>query len=207
MSAQPVRRGRGRPHAASREVVEQAAIALMQRDGYENVTVDAIVSAAGIGRTTFFRYFRSKPGVIWYAFDDTIARLAREIEAAEPGADPLDVVRAAVVVSTRDAVYDSDVWLERFKLLDTVAELRAESYEHWERWKRVITGYLAGVLGAVPDSTVPMVVAGAFHGGFVAQLRGWLQVDDDRAAFIARLDESLRLVASVLGPLCRTDSH
>lgn len=181
--------------------MERAAIVLMQRDGYENVTVDAIAAAAGIGRSTFFRYFGSKPEVIWYAFDDTIARLAATIRCAPADADPIDVVRAAVVASTRDAVYDSDVWLERFKLLDTVADLRAGSYEHWERWRRTIAEYVAEVVHDSSDSTVPMTIAGAFHGAFVAQLRGWLQVDDHREAFVTRLDENMRLVASALSPL------
>lgn len=173
----------------------------MQRDGYEQVTVDAIVEAVGIGRSTFFRYFGSKPGVIWYAFDDTIERLNEVIDAAPASSDPLEVIRAAIVESTRAAVHDSEVWLERFKLLDTAPELRAGSYEHWERWKRLIGEYLAGRVGASRDSTVPLVVAGAFQGGFVAQLRNWLQVEGEREIFIHRLDEAMCLVATTLRPL------
>ncbi|MFJ9588927.1 acyl-CoA-like ligand-binding transcription factor [Streptomyces acidicola] len=181
-----------------------AAVALMRRDGYENVTVASIVSAAGISRTTFFRYFGSKPGVIWYAFDSTIERLAAVIAAAPADADVLDTVRAAVVESTRAAVYDSPVWLERFQLLDTVAELQAESHQHWEHWKRVIAEHIAGRLGGAPDSVIPLALAGAFHGGFVAQLRAWPD-DQDRGTFIAHLDRNMARVAALLRPLPSAD--
>ncbi|MFE7566953.1 TetR family transcriptional regulator [Streptomyces sp. NPDC057539] len=181
-----------------------AAGALMQRDGYENVTVASIVSAAGISRTTFFRYFGSKPGVIWYAFDTTIERLAAAIAAAPADADALDTVRGAVVESTRAAVYDSPVWLERFQLLDTVAELQAESHQHWERWKRVIAEHIARHLGDAPDSVIPLAVAGAFHGGFVAQLRAWRD-DQDRDTFAGHLDRNMRCVVALLRPLASAD--
>ncbi|MFJ8787971.1 hypothetical protein [Streptomyces sp. NPDC102462] len=49
-------------------------------------------------------------------------------------------MRAAVVESTRAAVQDSPLWLERFQLLDTAAELQAESHQHGERRKRVGAG-------------------------------------------------------------------
>ncbi|WP_220795340.1 TetR family transcriptional regulator [Streptomyces shenzhenensis] len=204
MSVEPGRRGRGRPRVSTREDVELAAVALMRRDGYENVTVASIVSAAGISRTTFFRYFGSKPGVIWYAFDTTIERLAAAIAAAPADADTLDAVRAAVVESTRAAVQDSPVWLERFQLLDTVAELQAESHQHWEQWKRAIAEHIAARLGSAPDSVIPLAVAGAFHGGFVAQLRVWRD-DRDRDAFIAHLDRNMEHVAALLRPLPSTD--
>ncbi|RBM17542.1 TetR family transcriptional regulator [Streptomyces sp. PT12] len=184
--------------------MESAALALMRRDGYENVTVASIVSAAGISRTTFFRYFGSKPGVIWYAFDTTIERLAAAIAAAGADADALDTVRAAVVESTRAAVRDSPVWLERFQLLDTVPELQAESHRHWERWKRVIAEHIAGHLGGAPDAVIPLAVAGAFHSGFVAQLRAW-RGDRDRDAFIAHLDRDMGRVAALLRPLPSAD--
>ncbi len=69
--------------------------------GYENVSVEDIAAAAGIGRTTFFRYFGSKSGVIWLEFDSTIERLADVLEASADADDVLGSVRRAVI--TKDA--------------------------------------------------------------------------------------------------------
>jgi DNA-binding transcriptional regulator YbjK len=101
MTSEGRRRGPGRPHAASREAVEQIALALMLRDGYDAVSVDAIASEAGIGRTTFFRYFGSKHGVIWAPFDATLAWMEESLHAVDRDDDPLTAVRKAVVSSTR----------------------------------------------------------------------------------------------------------
>jgi hypothetical protein len=49
------------------------------------------------------------------------------------------------------------------------------------------------------------MIAGAFHGVFDAQLRGWLQIDDHREAFVNRLDEIMRFAASAMSPLLESD--
>ncbi|MFI6700658.1 TetR family transcriptional regulator [Streptomyces sp. NPDC050509] len=203
MSSQPARRGRGRPRAATRGEVEKVAIELMRRHGYEGVSVGAIVEAAGIGRTTFFRYFGTKPGVIWCAFDETIVWLEAELRAAPADAGVMEAVRAAVVSSTRSAVFSSDVWLERFHILDTSPSLYIGAYEHWERWKGVIAEYLAQHAGGSPGDAIPMATAGACQGVFIAELRGWLNSDAGRDAFLERLDQNLARVTPVLAELFR----
>jgi AcrR family transcriptional regulator len=203
MAPETNRRGPGRPPAASREAVEQIALTLMLRDGYDTVSVDAIASAAGIGRTTFFRYFGSKPGVIWAAFDATLAWLQSGLEEHSED-DVLSAVRQAVVSSTRSALYSSDVWLERFQLLDSHPSLRSESYEHWERWRGALAGHVARAEDCDQSDPVPMAVAGACHGVFLAELRNTLNSDEDRVAVLTRLDESLALVCGALHPLLAT---
>jgi AcrR family transcriptional regulator len=196
-------KGPGRPPAATREAVEHIALTLMLRDGYEAVSVETIARAAGIGRTTFFRYFGGKPGVVWGPFDETIAELRSEIEASDVSAvdgDVLDVIRLAIVGSTRSALYSSDVWLERFQLLDSNPSLRAEAYEHWDRWKQVITERVARDQNE-PRNVVPMAIAGACQGVFVAELRNDRNRDADREAVLDRLDKNLQDVCSALRQL------
>jgi AcrR family transcriptional regulator len=194
-------KGPGRPPAATREAVEHIALALMLRDGYDSVSVDTIAHAAGIGRTTFFRYFGGKPGVVWGPFDATIAELRSEIEASNVSAtdgDVLDVIRLAIVGSTRSALYSSDVWLERFQLLDSNPSLRAEAYEHWERWKQIIAESVARNQKNEPQSVVPMAIAGACQAVFVAELRNDRNRDADREAVLDRLGENLQNVCGAL---------
>ncbi|TDC70755.1 TetR family transcriptional regulator [Streptomyces hainanensis] len=200
-SSRSAGRGPGRPHAASRREVERTVIALLRRDGYDGVSVEQMVEAAGIGRTTFFRYFGSKAGVIWYAFDDTIEGLESRLRAAAPDADPLDAVRHAVVASNRAAVLSSDVWLERFRLLDSSPALRAGAYEHWERWKLAIARYLADRAGTTPQDPLVLATASACQGVFVADLRTWLSVGDTGEAFSERLDRNLATLTAALRAL------
>ncbi len=197
-------RGPGRPPAASREAVERIALSLMLRDGYDAVSVDAIADAAGISRTTFFRYFGSKPGVVWAPFDATIAWLQDGLGAVDTGGKPLRAVREAVVSSTRLAIASSDVWLERFQLLDTHPSLRSGAHEHWEKWRQAIVDHLRGSGDDRPDTTASMAVAGACHGVFLAELRHWQNSDDDRDGLLRRLDHGLAQVCTALAPLVAT---
>jgi len=181
--------------------VERTALLLMLRDGYDTVSVDAIAASAGIGRTTFFRYFGSKSGVIWAPFEQTVVWLREDLQAPAPGNDPLEVVRRAVVGSTARALASSEVWLERFQLLDTHPVLRSEGCEHWERWKQAIVDHLLDRPSTAADSVTATAVAGACHGVFVAELRDPQNSDADRRALLDRLDESLGRVCTALHPL------
>jgi AcrR family transcriptional regulator len=55
---QPV--GRGRPPSTTRHQLQEIAMEMFSAHGYDEVTLDELAAAAGIGRRTFFRYFPSK---------------------------------------------------------------------------------------------------------------------------------------------------
>ena len=198
------RRGPGRPQAASRDEVERVAIEMMLRDGYDEVTVDAIATAVGIGRTTFFRYFSSKGAVVWSAFDDTIGWLHDGLEKSHDASDALDAIRASIVASTRTAIYASNVWLDRFILLDRNPALRSGAYWHWEQWKSVIADYLIDAVLGGPGNVISMGIAGACHGVFLAELRNWLHQNEHREDFLAHLDDDLAAVLKLLRPLLKS---
>jgi AcrR family transcriptional regulator len=200
-------RGPGRPPAASKADVENVAVGLMLERGYEKVSVEEIAAAAGIGRTTFFRYFGSKPGVIWPEFDATIERLAGSLAASEAADDVLAAVRGAVTDSTRAAVYSSDVWLKRFQLLDTSKELRGGAHLHWESWKLPIAAFVAERTDDDSGAYIPMVIAAACQAVFVAELRHWQNRDDQRDELLARLDAHLLNVLAHLASLVTTDNN
>lgn len=164
----------GRPPATSRELVERAAIDLMLTEGYEAVSVARIAAAAGIARSTFFRYFQSKSDAVWGAFDVAIERLGVALAAAGPDVPVMAAIRAAVADSTVQAARDSEVWLGRFALLDTSPSLRAEAALHWSRWSAVVADFVAARVGATASDVLPAAIAGAVQSAYLASLRTWL---------------------------------
>jgi AcrR family transcriptional regulator len=90
---------RWQPNA--RERLMQAALSLFAERGYENTTVVDIVERAGLGKTTFFRYFRDKREVL-FGGDSRVDLLAREIAAAPDSATPLEAVAAALDAAGRE---------------------------------------------------------------------------------------------------------
>ncbi len=57
------------------ERLRQAAFELFERQGYDATTVDQIAELAGVGRTTFFRLFRSKEDVIFPDHTEVLTRV------------------------------------------------------------------------------------------------------------------------------------
>lgn len=201
MQTPPTRRSAGRPYATTRDAVERTALGLMLRDGYAQVSVEDIAREAGIGRTTFFRYFKSKSSVVWAAFNETVAWLSEALEQRGEHPDALDAVRESIVSSTSLAIHASDVWLERFRLLDSSAELRADAHDHWEQWASTVATFVALRTRLSPDDAVPMAIAGAARGVFLSELRSWLNTDDGRDDLLDRLDRSLSRVFAALRAL------
>ena len=58
-----------------RERLTQAAAELFQAQGYDETTIDEIAVRAGIGRRTFFRYYRTKEDVIFPDHDELLAKV------------------------------------------------------------------------------------------------------------------------------------
>jgi hypothetical protein len=98
-------------------------------------------------------------------------------------------------------VYSSEVWLQRFELLDTHPALRADAYEHWERWKRIIAERIAHDEGCDSGDAIPMAIAGACQSVFVAELRNPQNRVELREALLKRLDTSLNEVCGALRSL------
>ena len=57
------------PEDYTRHYIMQALFKLMSENEYEKISVKDIVEKAGVGRATFYRYFKCKEDVIVYYFD------------------------------------------------------------------------------------------------------------------------------------------
>ncbi|MFF2729949.1 TetR family transcriptional regulator [Streptomyces sp. NPDC058008] len=190
---------RGRPPASTREALEEAAFELLLRDGYEATTLQAITAAGGVGRSTLFRYFGSKAGIVWGEFDRAVERLRSALSDADD-APVMTAVRAAVVRSTyQSQAAAPDSWLDRFRVLDRDAALVAETAAHWRVWAGVVSRYAAERSGLDPDDPVPAAIGGAVQAAYVAVLRRWAATDE--AVDIDDLDRALSPVTDAFQAL------
>src|SRR4051812_47203076 len=97
-------RPRGRPAASSAEDIESSAMRLFLEQGFDETSMTDIAAACGVGRTTLFRYFPSKAGILWGAFDLHLHRLA-ELLPLQPASLPVaTAVQAAAVQAFAEAV-------------------------------------------------------------------------------------------------------
>ena len=63
---------RERKKAKTRAAIQEVALRLFERQGYEATTIEQIAEAAEVSPSTFFRYFGSKEDVVVYDALDPI---------------------------------------------------------------------------------------------------------------------------------------
>ena len=87
---------RERKKARTREALQEAAMDLFTRQGFDGTTVEEIADACEVSPRTFFRYFPTKEDVL---FADTEARRERllAVLADQPAGDPPFVVLHAAM--------------------------------------------------------------------------------------------------------------
>ncbi|MFF2496257.1 TetR family transcriptional regulator [Agromyces sp. NPDC058064] len=78
---------RGRPVEVDPEALAAAALALFDERGFDEVTMAEVADAAGVSRRTLFRYYPSKPDLVWGGFDEAIARFEASLAASRGGAE------------------------------------------------------------------------------------------------------------------------
>ena len=87
----------GRPAVTSRAELEQISLAMFSEQGFDVTSVDEIAAAAGIGRRTFFRYFKSKNDAVWGDFDTQLAAFAAWFERCPADVPWWTAICAAVI--------------------------------------------------------------------------------------------------------------
>jgi AcrR family transcriptional regulator len=161
------REARGRLAAAARD--------LFADRGYEQTTVEAIADRAGVGRRTFFRYFRSKDDAI-FPDHEQIALEAGALLDATGGLPPLRAVCLGARLVFRSYVDDPVVSVERYRLTRSVAALRDRETASVSQYTRLFAGYLRDRWPATPGHALLADTAGAaVVAAHNTVLREWLR--------------------------------
>lgn len=180
----------GRAPATTHGELSHVALRLFLERGFEETTVDDIVQVAGIGRRTFFRYFRSKNDLPWGDFDTLLERMRANL-AQQPEEIALrDALRLAVVEFNRFPADELVIHRERMWLLLNVPQLLAHSTLRYTEWRQVVAEFVAGRLGDRVDALEPQAIAWTCLGLTLAAYEQWLAHED--ADLLALIDESFR---------------
>lgn len=197
-----VERGRRGRSAAGRAELRRdlvaAAVELFHARGYDDTTIDDIAGAAGVGRRTFFRYFRSKEDAISPDHEAALARIAEVFEAAHP-AEPV----AALVLRAGETVFDlytddPALSVRRFALTHRVPALRDRESASVDHYRRLFTRHLRQRLAEQRDGELRAAVIGAaVVAAHNVALRTWLAAGAPADGYEA-CRERFRRVADLL---------
>src|ERR1700728_795002 len=140
----------------ARERLAEAAFALFDERGYEQTTVDDITERAGLGRTTFFRHYRTKEDVIFPDHDRLLEQVAERLRTSAQGSH-LGAVVDAVRLVLLHYVDEGDLARRRYALTSKVPALHDREIVSGARYQRLFREFIAGGRpdATVPDATVP----------------------------------------------------
>ncbi|EAR25499.1 transcriptional regulator, TetR family protein [marine actinobacterium PHSC20C1] len=171
--------GRGRPPAASRELLQEAAFELFVENGYTGTTVDQIATRAGVSRNTFFNYFEAKGEVFWVELDAATERLKIAL-TEQPAAphQPSLAIRDAMLQSLAPVESQHVPFvLTQYDLIGSVTEIQASAMSRFATQARLLGGYLQRC-GA--DSATARVQAYTLIACVVAAAQEWAQAGPQR---------------------------
>ena len=184
-----------------RDRLAQAAFALFRERGYDQTTVDDITERAGVGRTTFFRYYRSKEDVIFPDHDRLLAQISERLLservriARGAPADAQGTALAAVCDAVRLVLLhyldEGDLARRRYKLTSSVPALRDREIATVARYQRLFREFIAGQMSELrAELMAASVVAAHNH-----VLRRWLRGESPDP--VLELDDAMRHVSGL----------
>jgi mycofactocin system transcriptional regulator len=174
---------------ATRARIEQAALDLFARKGFEAVTADDIAAATGISRRTFFRCFATKADAVWGNFAGHVARLERRLAETDPAQPVLASVCEAYVEVNDYGDADLPLLRERMQLILTEPALQAHSQLRYAEVDRVVAEHVARRTDTSPTDLLPRLVATSTRAAATTAFELWLA--DERVPLRVRLADAL----------------
>jgi AcrR family transcriptional regulator len=170
---------------SARERLAQAAFQLFDERGYEQTTVDDITERAGLGRTTFFRHYRSKEDVIFPDHDRLLGLIEERLRTSSHGT-ALAAVSDAIRLVLLRYLDEGELAKRRYALTSRIASVA--------RYQRLFREFIAGWMAdtAEPAPLRAELMAAAVVAAHNHVLRRWLRGESLEPA--GELDEAMRLV-------------
>ena len=158
-----------------RERLVSAAFEMFEETGYDAVTVEAIAQRAGVGRTTLFRLFGSKEGLVFPDHDALLSNAERRLSGATR-----DTVLSAVVDAARlvfsHYLEEGELARARWRLIRSVPALRDREIATVSRYMRLFTGHLVTHLTQEQNAALRAeLIAAAVVTAHNNVLRRWLR--------------------------------
>ena len=193
--------------ASARERLAESAFELFDERGYEQTTVDDITERAGLGRTTFFRHYRSKDDVIFPDHDRLLDHISDRLRTSSHGT-ALVAVSDAVRLVLLHYIDEGDLARRRYALTSTVPALRDREIASVARYQRMFREFISSWMAATtePDPLRAELMAAAVVSAHNHVLRRWLrgQTPDPSRT----LDEALAMVIALFtGPAGKLDGN
>ena len=180
-----------------RERLIDAAFQLFGERGYDLTTVEEIAERAGVGRTTFFRNFRSKDDVIFPDHEHLMDAIRRRLEASTDSTALVAVSEAVRLVLLR-YIEEGDRARMRYALTSRVSALRDREIASVAQYQRLFREFIANWMGPTEDDALRAeLMASSVAAAHNHVLRRWLRGDTTDP--MAEVDHAMEQVVALFG--------
>ena len=123
--------------------LQRAALELVAAHGFDRVTIDDIAAAAGVSRTTFYRYLATKEDALLGNRAEKLEHLRNALAAQPLDSAPLEAVRAAVSEVAQSYQHDRRQMLALAKITRVAPSVAARTLEYDAASEDLLREYFA----------------------------------------------------------------
>lgn len=157
-----------------RRRLEDVAIELFERDGFDKTTIEQIATAAGLAPRTFFSYFATKDDLVLADYTDRLDRILDELDRRPVDEPAWDALRASFAIVAADYQAEAERLRRRFTIMATNPSVFARSLQLQAGWEQALAERLATRLDSDADDLTPRLLAAAALAIMRASLQHWL---------------------------------
>lgn len=182
-----------------KELVCQAAIKIIARDGFHNATVEKIASGAGVAVGTVYNYFLNKNDILNYIFQrEYEKRKTYFLKLKEEDLHPLEKLKRILSMHFEEVKKNPDVFLVLLRERGMPRVCHFEGITRFEGLPRFIEEILQeGMKSGTLRSSKLHVIAPAIFGSIEALMGRYLMEIEEKGSSII-LDEAAEEIALIL---------
>ena len=191
---------RERKKEQTRRALEDAALDLFERQGFDHTTVEEIAAACDVSPRTFFRYFATKEQLL-HGDDSEFAAVLDDLEDRPAAEAPLRSVRAAFDAMIERYADDREQLVRRARILAATPSLRTHAPDaHFGKIEAVVDALARRdtAAGVPPRSLGLRLAVSVAFGAVHAAVDTWI-VDGARGDLFAMVDDAFDRVEAGLG--------
>jgi AcrR family transcriptional regulator len=193
---QPTRRARKKRR--TREAIEEAALALFERQGFKETTVSEIAEAADVAASTFFLHFPTKDDLVFAGHQAEAEALIAYLDT--PQRQTLEALRDYFEATTSRNKLAAGIWMRRAAIINATPALSQQEGSRWaDLVQPVLTASYAEDLKEAPPSADARLLAAMTIAGMVELGRVEAEGGDAHAVRM-RLLEQLSLLYDAAAP-------
>jgi AcrR family transcriptional regulator len=159
-----------------RTEIANIAIEMFLDRGFEEVTTDDIVAAAGVSRRTFFRYIPTKEDAVLGVFTDLALAGCERFVARPPSQDMWDALQHSLGVFMSWVDTDPRRAWAILSLIKQTPTLQARFLDRLDQWATSLRVVVAQRVELDPAALYPAVIAKTTMSVFDAALERWVAI-------------------------------